>query len=75
MGFYETLEHVMLVKGITPAELSRAIGVRQSYFTELKKGRAKDVTWTRAKQIIAALDMTVSEFAALENALNERHGE
>lgn len=57
--------------GISAAELSRKTGLYQSYFTHLKTGDAKDVTWERALKIIDALGMTPSEFAALEDEDDE----
>ena len=65
MTFYDSLNKAMEEKGITAAELSRRTGFHQSYFSSLKKGDCKDVTWERALVIIEALDMTPSEFATL----------
>lgn len=63
MDFYTTLERVMQKKGITAAELARRTGFHRSYFSELKQGRMKGVSWDKALLIIAALEMTPSEFA------------
>lgn len=65
MSFYKKLVTAMKITGITAAELSRKTGLYQSYFSSLKKGDCKDVTWERALQIIKALGMTPSEFADL----------
>ena len=65
MSFYELLEIAMEKTNISASELARRTGYHRSYFTKLKKGDAKDVTWERALVIIAALDMTPSDFAAL----------
>ena len=62
MTFYETLAYVLDDKGITPAELSAKTGINQSYFSKLKSGHMKDVTWDKALTIIDALDMTPNEF-------------
>ena len=62
MTFYETLAYVLDEKGITPAELSAKTGINQSYFSKLKSGHMKDVTWDKALTIIAALDMTPNDF-------------
>ena len=66
MTFYETLAYVLDEKGITPAELSAKTGINQSYFSKLKSGHMKDVTWDKALTIIAALDMTPNEFQSVE---------
>lgn len=66
MTFYETLAYVLDEKGITPAELSAKTGINQSYFSKLKSGHMKDVTWDKALTIIAALDMTPNEFQKVE---------
>lgn len=62
MTFYETLSYVLETKGITPAEISAKTGINQSYFSKLKSGHMKDVTWDKALKIIAALEMTPNEF-------------
>lgn len=67
MTFYETLSIAMETKGLTPAELSARTGIHQSYFSKLKSGHTKDVTWEKALLIIAALEMTPDEFTHLQN--------
>lgn len=62
MTFYETLARVLNEKGMTAAELSAKTGIGQPYFSRLKSGKTKDVTWEKALVIIAALDMTPDEF-------------
>ena len=62
MSFYETLELVMKHKNIRAVDLCNATGISSSYFTKLKKGLMKDVTWDKALLIISALEMTPSEF-------------
>ena len=66
MTFYETLSLAMSKKGMTAAELSVKTGIHASYFSKLKSGHTKDVTWEKAVKIIAALDMTPDEFANLQ---------
>lgn len=63
MEFYETLEKLMKERGITAAELSRRTGIRQPYFSDLKHGKAKDVSFTNAMLIFNALDITPNDFA------------
>ena len=65
MTFYEILAKAMKEKGVSAAELSRRTGLHQSYFSDLKKGYAKDVTWEKALLIMDALGMKPSEFVAL----------
>ena len=65
MTFYETLALAMEQRGIRAADISRKTGIYQSYFTKLKKGEAKDVTWEKALLIIDALGMTPTEFYEL----------
>lgn len=62
MTFYETLARILEEKGMTAAELSAKTGIGQPYFSRLKSGRTKDVTWEKALTIIAALEMTPNEF-------------
>lgn len=66
MTFYETLAHVLDEKNMSPAELSAKTGIHQSYFSKLKSGHTKDVTWEKALTIIDALDMTPDEFKRIE---------
>lgn len=66
MTFYETLAHVLAEKGMSHAELSAKTGINQSYFSKLKSGHTKDVTWEKALVIIDALEMTPSEFSNIE---------
>ena len=69
MSFYETLARILEDKGISPSELSMKTGINQSYFSKLKSGHMKDVTWEKALVIIDALEMTPSEFLEVEYAL------
>lgn len=71
MSFYKKLVKAMELKGITAAELSRRTGFYQSFFSNLKKGNKKDIAWERALKIIAALEMTPSEFISLEEDEDE----
>ena len=71
MSFYELLAVSMERTGITAAELSRRTGLSQSYFSNLKKGSAKDVTWEKALLIINALGMKPSEFLSLGDERGE----
>lgn len=66
MTFYETLAIVMKEKGIKPSELSERTGLNEPYFSKLKKGTIKDVTWEKALLIIDALGMTPDEFYELQ---------
>ena len=70
MTFYETLAMVMKEKNLTAAELSAKTGLHPSYFSKLKKGTFKDVTWEKALLIISALGITPGEFAELQNSDN-----
>lgn len=69
MEFYEAMQYIMHQKGITHAELSRRTGLSRSLFSELKAGRTKDVSWSKALLIIDALGVTPNEFAAIEDSL------
>jgi DNA-binding Xre family transcriptional regulator len=64
--FYEALAHVLNEKGMSPAELSEKTGINQSYFSKLKSGHTKDVTWEKALVIISALDMTPDDFKYIQ---------
>ena len=66
MTFYETLEIAMLSRGLRAADICAKTGINAAYFSKLKSGHTKDVTWEKALMIIAALDMTPDEFYALQ---------
>lgn len=68
MTFYETLAIVMKEKGMRPSELAARTGLNEPYFSKLKNGSMKDVTWEKALVIIAALDMTPDEFRAIQES-------
>lgn len=68
MTFYETLDKVMQEKGITASEISAKTGIHQSYFSKLKSGHTKDVTWEKALIIIDALGITPNEFYDIQKA-------
>lgn len=65
MSFYDLLTSAIEKTGITAAELSRRTGFHQSFFSNLKSGYCKDVTWEKALIIIEALGMTPSDFVSL----------
>lgn len=66
LTFYETLTIVMRNRGMSAAELCERAGLHQSYMSKLKSGRMKEPTWERAVAICDALDMTPSEFLAVQ---------
>ena len=66
MTFYETLRMAMDAKGIGFPELCQKAGIYPSYFSKLKSGHMKDVTWEKALDIISALGMTPNEFYELQ---------
>ena len=63
MSFYETLALVMQEKGINAAYVSAKSGISRSYFSKLKSGRIKDVTWGKALLILEAIGISPDEFA------------
>lgn len=66
MTFYETLRRAMDMKNVTLPELCERTGLYPSYFSKLKSGHMRDVTWEKALEIIAALGMTPDEFRDLQ---------
>ena len=66
LSFYETLAIVMKNRGMTAADLCAKTGVNQSYLSKLKSGYVKEPTWERAVAFCDALDMTPSEFLAVQ---------
>ena len=66
MTFYETLRRAMDMKNVTFLELCERTGLYPSYFSKLKSGHMRDVTWEKALEIIAALEMTPDEFRDLQ---------
>ena len=63
--FYETLVIAMRKRGMRPADITAKTGIGSSFFSNLKSGHTKDVTWEKALLIIDALGMTPSEFYEL----------
>ena len=72
MTFYETLEVAMQQRGMRPADICRKTGYNSTYFTHLKSGHIKDVSWERALVIINALGMTPQEFYELSKTGGEK---
>ena len=68
MTFYEALAVAMNEKGIKASELAVKTGLNEPYFSKLKRGDMKDVTWEKALLIIDALGMTPSEFYELQTS-------
>ena len=66
MSFYDAFELVLEEKNLKVADICQKTGIHPSYFSKLKNGYTKDVTWEKALIIIAALDMTPTEFAAIQ---------
>lgn len=66
MTFCELLKIAMEKRNMNATALAKKTGFHKSYFSKIKSGDIKDVTWDRALVIIEALDMTPSEFASLE---------
>ena len=71
MNFYKTLELALKKKGMKAADLCRRTGINSSYFSRLKSGYIKDVTWEKALVIIAALEMSPDEFHNLSESVEE----
>jgi DNA-binding Xre family transcriptional regulator len=71
MSFYETLTLFMIEKGISSTELSRRTGIRKSYFSDLRSGHTRDVSFEKALRIFAALGITPNEFAERQGWFNE----
>lgn len=68
MNFYETLAMALKMKGMKAADICAKTGISSSYFSKLKSGYMKDVTWDKALIILDALEMTPNEFVALQES-------
>ena len=68
MTFYENFEAALKLKGMSPADICTKTGLYPAYFSKLKSGHSKDVTWERAVSIVHALGMTLDEFNELGNS-------
>ena len=66
MTFYETMQYVMDERGIKPADLCERTGLYASFFSKLKSGYTKDVTWDKALLIIEALGLTPDQFRDIQ---------
>lgn len=71
MNFYETLALALKMKGMKAADICAKTGISSSYFSKLKSGYMKDVTWDKALEIIDALEMTPNEFLELQESVEE----
>jgi transcriptional regulator with XRE-family HTH domain len=60
-----TLKTARKIKGITQDELSALSGVPQSTIAKIEKGRTRDLTWTTASRLAAALGVEPSEIFAM----------
>lgn len=70
MTFYEALVIAMNEKSMRPSDICAKTGLNDAYFSKLKSGHMKSVTWEKALAIIAALDMTPDEFLAIQESDN-----
>ena len=68
MTFYQTFVLALEAQDMTIADVCENTGIYPSYFSKLKSGHMKDVTWERALAIIDALGMTPDEFYALQKS-------
>jgi len=68
MTFYEALVLVMNEKNMTASDICAKTGIHPSYFSKLKSGHTKDVTWEKALLIIDALEITPDEFSAVQKS-------
>jgi len=71
MTFYELFEIALREKHMSTADVCAKTGLYPSYFSKLKSGKFKDVTWEKALIIINALGMTPDEFNALSDKVSE----
>jgi transcriptional regulator with XRE-family HTH domain len=71
MTFYELFEIALREKHMSTADICAKTGLYPSYFSKLKNGKFKDVTWEKALIIIHALGMTPDEFNALSDKVSE----
>lgn len=68
MTFYEAFEIALKENGLKAADICAKTGIHSSYFSKLKSGHTKDVTWEKALLIIDALGMTPDEFNKLQKS-------
>ncbi|WP_298625467.1 helix-turn-helix transcriptional regulator [uncultured Senegalimassilia sp.] len=66
LTFGETIKLALRMKGLTASQLSEKSGVQQSYLSRVINGKILDPTWSKARAIIDALDMTIEEFRDLQ---------
>lgn len=71
MTFYEAFEIALKAKGLKASDICTTTGIHSSYFSKLKSGHMKDVTWEKALQIIDALGMTPDEFLKIQTSKSE----
>jgi len=60
-----TLKTARKIKGLTQQELADLSGVKQPVISRLEKGRTRDLTWTTASRLAAALGVEPSELFAV----------
>lgn len=66
LTFGETVKLALRLKGLTASQLSEKSGVQQSYLSRVINGKLLDPTWSKARAIIDALDMSTDEFRGLQ---------
>lgn len=68
MKFYDALVIAMEQKQMRPADICAKTDLNDAYFSKLKSGHMKTVTWEKGLAIIAALGMTPDEFLAIQES-------
>jgi len=71
MTFYDALTIAMDERGMEMPELCEKTGFYASYFSKLKSGHIKDVTWQKALVICDALGITPDQL--MEIQLRDTH--
>ncbi len=62
MTFGEVLDQLMTEKDVKTVELSKLSGVSKQTITELRKGRSKEPTFSKAKALADGLGVSLQYF-------------
>lgn len=59
---WEQLNRIMQERNLNGYQLSKMAGVNRSFFSDLKSGKVKSLSWTNMCKLADALDVSLDEF-------------
>ena len=68
---WEQLNQIMQERNLNGNQLSKMAGVNRSFFSDLKTGKVKYLSWPNMCKIADALEVSLDEFRQKEGNMNE----